>query len=174
CAGMAAAQPTPNGAPAAETPANRLSSTLTEPALVVEQLAGRGITFQYQCVHDLSKAPMGAPGDQDWFSRYSSDLTATIDGHKAIGWSGGTIFLHGKEHQQLFGRVYDGFAQTPSNIDAAPLLMLYEAWAQQSMFDEKLGMKAGRIDANTDFDVVSTAADFLNSSMGYSPTIMEF
>jgi len=35
-------------------------------------------------------------------------------------------------------------------------------------------IKAGRIDANTDFDVVATAADFLNSSMGYSPTIMEF
>jgi porin len=117
---------------------------------------------------------MGAPGDQDWFSRYSSDVTAKIDGHRAMRWSGNTIFLHAKDHKELFGHGYDGFVQTPSNIDAGSLLTLYEAWAQQSAFDDRLRFKAGRIDANTDFDVVSTAADFLNSSMGYSPTIMEF
>ena len=67
-----------------------------------------------------------------------------------------------------------GVFQGYSNIDADSQLMLYELWAQQSFFSRKLRIKAGKIDANTDFDAVPTAADFLNSSMGYSPTIMEF
>jgi carbohydrate-selective porin OprB len=91
-----------------------------------------------------------------------------------VKWTGGTIFLHGKQHQELSGQAYDGVVQGYSNIDASSRTTLYEAWAQQSMFEDKLRVKAGRIDANTDFDVVATAADFLNSSMGYSPTIMEF
>jgi porin len=35
-------------------------------------------------------------------------------------------------------------------------------------------MKAGRVDANTEFAAVENGGDFLNSSAGYSPTILPF
>ncbi len=168
------AQQPGDGANVPESRWNLLSSTLAAPDRQLQRLANRGVTFQLQCVHDLSKAPMGAPGAQEWFSRYSSDVLATIDGKSAMHWAGGTIFLHGKQHKVTSGQAYDGVAQVYSNIDADSRTTLYEVWAQQSIFAEKLRVKAGRIDANSDFDVAATAADFLNSSMGYSPTILEF
>ena len=140
----------------------------------MKALEDRGISFQYLAVNDLSKAPIGAPGDHDWFGRYSLDLSATVDGEKSMRWKGGTVLLHAKRHAQETGLVNVGVAQAYSNIDADPQTSLYEAWVQQILFADRLRIKAGRIDANTDFDVVSTAVDFLNSSMGYSPTIMEF
>lgn len=153
---------------------NWFAETSSAPKQALAQLAGRGITLQYQGIHDLSRSPIGAPGAQGWFSRYSADITATIDAHSAAHWAGGTIFLHGKDHKELSGQAYSGVEQAYSNIDADSRLTLYEAWAQQGLFDGRLLARAGRIDANADFDVVATAADFLNASMGFSPTIMQF
>jgi len=47
-----------------------------------------------------------------------------------------------------------------------------EFWFEQAWRDGKLRIKAGKIDANTEFALVENGADFLNSSMGYSPTIL--
>jgi porin len=171
---VALAQGIETAVAASEIPVNWLNYTRPLPTQALQQLASRGVTFQSQCIHDLSRAPFGAPGAQVWFTRYSSDVMASIDGHKALGWTGGSIFVDGKEHKEISGRSYDGVAQAYSNIDASSRITLYQAWAQQSAFGDKLRVKAGRIDANTDFDVVATAADFLNSSMGFSPTIMDF
>lgn len=137
-------------------------------------LARHGIGLQYQYVQDLSKAPMGTQGDHAWFSRYTWDLCATLDGGKSVGWSGGSALIDLKQHMQEFGRMYDGVAQGYSNLDTNSYTTLYAAWAQQSLLRDHLRVKGGIVDANTDFDAVATAADFLNSSMGYSPTIMEF
>lgn len=155
-------------------PSGWFLSGFTRPARTLRQFAERGVSFQYLYVHDLSKSPLGPPDSQDWFGRYSWDLTAIIDAHKTLGWTGGSAFFDLKQHAQEYGSMYDCDAQGYSNIDAPSRTVLYQAWAQQQLFGSHLRLKAGRIDANTDFAAVSTASDFLNSSMGYSPTIMEF
>lgn len=152
----------------------RAAASFRAPVQRLRTLPERGVALQSLYVHDLSQAPIGAPGDHTWFGRYSWDVSATLDGEKLAGWRGGSAFLHGKQHLQEFGRMYDGVAQGYSNIDAASGTMLYEAWGQQLLLDKRVRLQAGKIDANTEFDTVATAADFLNSSMGFSPTIMEF
>ncbi|HEY1501507.1 MAG TPA: carbohydrate porin [Acidobacteriaceae bacterium] len=156
------------------SPASSALNGFTTPARTLHQLAEHGVSFQYLYVHDLSKAPLGLPDSQNWFGRYSWDITSTIDAGKALGWTGASAFLDLKQHTQEYGSIYNCDAQGYSNIDAPSRTVLYQAWAQELLFGSRLRLKAGRIDANTDFAGVSTAADFLNSSMGFSPTIMEF
>jgi carbohydrate-selective porin OprB len=76
-----------------------------------------------------------------------------------------------KQHTQEFGSCYENVAQGYSNIDGVSRTTVYESWAQQVLFGDRLRIKIGKVDANTEFAVVQTSADFLNSSMGYSPTI---
>ncbi len=67
-----------------------------------------------------------------------------------------------------------GDLQGFSNIDAPAFTRLGEAWYEQRMAAGRWRIKAGRMDANRDFASIEASADFLNSSMGYSPTIRAF
>ena len=133
-----------------------------------------GVSFQGVLVYDWSK---GLDSDQDsgaGFGRYSFDLSMSLDGRKALGWEGSAGFVRLKHHINHFGETYDGAAQIFSNIDAPSRTTLYELWLEQRLLSNKLRFKAGKIDANTEFASVPTAGDFLNSSMGFSPTIVAF
>jgi porin len=158
------------GANAPLTWADRLG----DPAGLAERAGGYGTALHYQYVHDLSTGPPGTSQKRNWFGRYTWTLSASVDLQKAAGWSGASFYASMKQHVLEFGRVDDSVAQGYSNLDASPHTTLYEAWIQQQTFGGRLTLKAGRMDSNVDFDAVPTAADFLNSSMGYSPTLMDF
>jgi carbohydrate-selective porin OprB len=128
----------------------------------------------YQYDHDLSAIPSAAPGAPGWFGRYTWTLSATMDFRKLMGrnQASGTVSL--QQHEPEFGQVDAGVDQAYSNLDCDHHTTMDEAWIQQRALGGKLTLKAGRIDANADFDTVPVASGFLNSSMGYSPTLMEF
>ncbi len=63
-----------------------------------------------------------------------------------------------------------GDLQGVANIDAADTLRLGELWLQTTL-SQGLSIKVGRVDANSEFAHVQHAGEFINSSMGYSPTI---
>ena len=156
-----------------EPAAARPARTWTNPARRAVETAGRhGISLQSLYVHDLTSAPAGA--GRGWHGRYSWDFGVVVDGEKAAGVKGLSGALHVRQHMREYGAPWEAPAQGYSNIDAGNFSGVYEAWAQQVLGAGRVRLKAGRIDANTEFDAVATAADFLNSSMGYSPTIMEF
>ena len=106
--------------------------------------------------------------------RYSFDLSLALDGEKAFGGKGTSGLLRLKHHVNHFGQDDAGPAQGFSNIDAPSRTTLYEGWLEQRLFSDRLRIKAGKIDANSEFAAVTIAADFLNSSMGFSPTIVGF
>jgi len=133
-----------------------------------------GLAFQAQFVHDWSKN-LSSGSDADYgFGRYSFDLFANIDSQKSLGFAGGTGVARLKQHINEFGWTDVGASQVLSNIDASSRTTLYELWWQQQWMAGKLRLKGGKIDANTEFAVVENGADFLNSSMGFSPTILAF
>lgn len=140
----------------------------------MEALKGDGITFQGLLVNDWSKGTNAADTSADGFGRYSFDLSMTLDGKQLLGRDGATGFVRLKQHLREFGSSSDGGAQVFSNIDAPSRTTLYEIWLEQKLLSGKLRLKGGKIDASTEFAVVQGAGDFLNSSMGYSPTIMDF
>ena len=151
-----------------------VSILATEPRRVLRDLAQRGISFQTMLVNDWSKSLQRGTDSDQGYGRYSLDFSATLDGGKLVGVAGSTGFIRLKQHLSEFGGTYDGSAQVYSNIDAPSRSTLYEAWVEQRLMSDKLRLRVGKIDATNDFATVATAGDFLNSSMGYTPTIQGF
>lgn len=56
--------------------------------------------------------------------------------------------------------------QGVSNIEAESSWRIYEAWIQQNIFPLRTSVLAGLYDINTEFDVINSAALFINSSHG--------
>jgi porin len=141
--------------------------------LALHDLNERGISLQGTMIYDWSKE--FEPGESEaGFGRFSFDLSMPVDGKRLWGLNGSAGMIRLRHHLNNFGEDSSGEEQLYSNIDASPRTTLYEVWIEQRVFAEKLRLKFGKIDANTEFAVVQTASDFLNSSMGYSPTIIAF
>jgi len=163
---------------ASNSDANHDSVSVTqlasEPRHLLQDLSARGVSFQGMLVNDWSLGLSSSNEPDTGFGRYSFDLSATLDGKKLLGRDGSTGFIRLKQHMREMGDDDDGAAQLYSNIDGPSRTTLYELWLEQKLLSGKLRLKGGKIDANTEFAVVQNAGDFLNSSMGYSPTIMDF
>ncbi len=102
------------------------------------------------------------------------ETSVSLDLDKAFRWKGARISA--SFHDYFGTDATDDLirdAQGFSNIDAQPLNRMYELWFEQSLANGKVRIKLGRIDANTEFAFVENAGEFLNSSMGYSPTILD-
>ena len=82
---------------------------------------------------------------------------------------GFTIFVEGLNIHG--GRPVDfaGDAQGVSNLAAPSGSRIEEAWIQQTLFDARVSILAGRYDLNTEFDRSQSSGLFLNSSFGIGP-----
>jgi porin len=132
-----------------------------------------GVSVQGVMIYDWS-FELSDKESHSGFGRYSFDLGVPIDGSKLWHLDGSAAMLRLRHHLNNFGNDELGEIQLFSNIDAGERTNLYEAWFEQKLFSDKLRLKMGKIDANTEFATVQTASDFLNSSMGFSPTIVAF
>jgi porin len=131
-------------------------------------------------VHGFLKTELST----DFHSGFTSDGTdarslvetsLSIDLSKTVSWKGAR--LNASFHDYFGSNATDelvGDVQGFSNIDARSNNRIYELWFEQTLAHGKVRLKMGRIDANTEFAYVENAADFLNSSMGFSPTILGF
>jgi carbohydrate-selective porin OprB len=64
-----------------------------------------------------------------------------------------------------------GDIQGYSNIDAERFDAFAEVWYEQRLAQNRVRLKIGSVDANTEFAFVEAAEQFINSSAGFSPTI---
>lgn len=62
-----------------------------------------------------------------------------------------------------------GALQEISNLEAPKEWRLYEAWMEHQVRSPRISILAGVYDINSEFDVVASAGDFLNSSFGFGP-----
>jgi porin len=134
-------------------------------------LANRGVTFIISLTGDGSKDLLGGLNTQSTAWRQLFDAAVQIDS-KLIGLNGGTFYA---DFQNESGRngsdLLTGDLQKFDNIDADGRTQLSELWYQQVLFEGAVRIKAGKADANTDFDVIDNGGDFINSSAQNSPTI---
>ena len=96
----------------------------------------------------------------------------TFDPQPCLGITGGQLFAqyfyrHGPNASAEIGDI-QGF----SNLDAERLSKAGEFWYEQKLFRDHFRLKVGQVDANAEFAFVASASEFLNSSAGYSPTIL--
>jgi len=95
----------------------------------------------------------------------------TIDTDRLFGLLDGTMFINFLNHNGEDGSGDAGDFQAFSNIDSDGRTEIAEFWYEQGFLDGKLRIKVGKIDGNAEFAFVDHGGEFLNSSMGFSPTI---
>lgn len=97
------------------------------------------------------------------------DLEVDIDLNKAVGWHGGKIHLsaYGIQGQDLSTQ-YVGNIMTITNVESQPsLAKLGELWAEQRLLDDRLGIRAGLLEADRYYIISPTANVFVNSTFGF-------
>lgn len=97
------------------------------------------------------------------------DLTGTFDLQRLAGWRGATAFLYVLGNRGSSPSDLVGDMQGVSNMDAPDTWKLYEAWIEQALAGDRLFVKAGLYDLNSEFDVIGSGGLFLNSSHGIGP-----
>lgn len=110
-------------------------------------------------------------------------LEFTVDGDRAWGWRGGTLHA---DVQGLWGPSLTdivGDVQVLDNIDGPAFIGIGEAWIQQVAARGRFRIKVGRMETNDEFAAVGLQNGprpvrvrevFVHSSMGFSPTVLNF
>jgi porin len=99
------------------------------------------------------------------------DLTLTCRLVELTGWDLGSLFLYGLSNHGGNPSEAVGNVQGVDNIEAPEGTQLYEAWWQKTLLSNRLSALVGLYDVNSEFDVISSAAVFLNSSFGTGPEL---
>jgi len=136
------------------------------------ELDDRGILFEASITTDLSTNFDGGLNTAGNALRSLFNVNLTLDTERLVGWEGGTIFLNFQNHHGADASADDvGDAQAFSNIDADGRTEIAELWFEQVTPDGVLRVKIGKVDTNSEFAYVDNGGEFINSSMGFSPTI---
>jgi porin len=137
------------------------------------RLEDRGVSLAGSYVHDWS-APLSGGLSRHGAARGLLDVNLTLETEPLIGLPGGQFFAQFLHHHGRDGSLDVGDLQAFSNIDADPFSKTYELWYQQELFDGKLRVKVGQVDANTEFAYVDAGGDLIHSSAGFTPTLWGF
>lgn len=103
-------------------------------------------------------------------SRHLFDVNATADFEKMFGVKGGTFFVDAYVGTMRGGSRDVGDFQGVSNLEYGKNGgQVAEVWYEQKLLDEKLRLKLGKIDANSEFFFPTMGGYFLSSSPMLSP-----
>ena len=127
--------------------------------------------FESENASDWSRVLSGGLNRGDSVYRQLFDANLTLETERLGGWNGGVFFAAFQNQNGPNGSELIGDIQTYSNIDADGRTQLAAMWFEQRFFDDQLRIKLGKMDANEEFAFPEFAQLFVQSSMGYSPTI---
>lgn len=102
------------------------------------------------------------------------DLFATVDLEKWIGCEGGRWAVLFQNHAGINGHSLAGDEQFFDQVDASPnpqRSQISELWYEQKLFDDRVRLKIGKVDANNEFAFVESGSDFAHGAFGNAPTI---
>jgi porin len=103
--------------------------------------------------------------------RNTFDIGLIVHLDKFLGWDNGIFSVYTENFSGDNGTDDTGDFQFYSNLDADNYRGYFEVWLERTYFDERLRVKVGKVDANTEFAYVENGVEFLNASMLFSPTI---
>lgn len=95
------------------------------------------------------------------------ELTLLPD--RLVGWRGGRVFLSVLGTLGGAPSALVGDDQGLSDVQAPGGVRVEEVWLQQNLLHDRLSLLAGRWDVNAEFDCLSSASLFVNSSFGVTP-----
>ncbi len=138
-----------------------------DPGGVRAALAVAGITYGINYTGDYYDVARGG------FSRGSTfngllEVYGAADLEKVLGWRGANFHFNG---YNIEGRgpstAHIGNIFTVSNAEALATVRLFELWIEQSLFDNKLQIRAGQLGADSDFFISDNATLFINGTFGW-------
>lgn len=140
-----------------------------------ERLEAKGLTVGGETISEFSSVFDGGINQRGSF-RNLLTVDAEADMDALLGLRGGTAFIqYLSVNAEDGGSLDTGDLQVYSNIEnASSLDVIYELWYEQLFFGDRVRIKAGKVDANSEFAFVEAAGDFANSSAGFSPSIFAF
>jgi porin len=136
-------------------------------------LAGHGVQLDVTYTSEVFSNLSGGVKDDD-ATRHRGDLSIglTLDTEAAGWWEDGTFFVHLQgQHGAGISEDFTGDFQVLSNIDADDFFQVSEFWYEHQFLEERLRLKLGKMEANSDFAGPEYGSEFLNSSGGVAPTI---
>lgn len=136
------------------------------------RLASGGVVVGGEYIAEYSGVLDGGVRESGSF-RNLLTIDAEFDLETIAGLEGGRLFVqYLSVNAERGGSMDAGDIQVYSNIENDRSLdVIYEAWYEQFLFGERLRLKVGKVDANSEFGFVDVAGDFSNSSAGFSPSL---
>jgi carbohydrate-selective porin OprB len=134
-----------------------------------DALGEAGVQVDLQLIQDLFVA-RGGLEDGEAHMRYA-EVGVGLDLEALLGLSGTTFFVDAYHTAGDSLSALLGDWQVASNIDSDPVDVLAELWLEQAGAGGAYRVKVGKMDVNSEFAFVDNGGEFLNSSMGFSPTI---
>lgn len=134
-------------------------------------LFDHGILIDSNLIVDWNDNLMGGLNTHSNIYHERFNLTFTGDTKKLFNLEGGTIFAaYQLQHGPHASNTLIGDAQNiNSNTDADGRSQLGQLFYQQKIGDFRF--KAGKVDGNSDFDVMDNGGEFLNNSFSTTPTL---
>jgi porin len=103
------------------------------------------------------------------------DVNLTLDMGKLEGLTGGTFYADLEDHAGTDPSAeLVGDAEKFTKFNYSKFLQVAEIWYQQVLWAGKVRIKAGKVDANSEYSVIDNGLLFLNSSTQVSPTVLTF
>ncbi|MDZ4830516.1 MAG: carbohydrate porin [Phycisphaerae bacterium] len=134
-------------------------------------LEEHGVTIEGSFTIEWADAISGGIG-RKWIHRNYFDINAAFDTEKLVGWQGGKFYVEVASSYTQDGGVFVPVTQWTSNIEVAEdTFQIANLWYEQRLFDTKLRLKAGKIDASTEFGFLDATDGFLNLSALLPPTV---
>jgi porin len=140
-----------------------------------QRLERAGITIDASLVLEGFKNFCGGLNTSRVVGASTFDLSLSVGTEKLFNWQGGEFYVDLEDHAgQNPSTALVGDLQVFDKLNSKPYLEVFELWYQQKLFNSKLRLKIGKVDANTEFSVIDNALEFINSSTQVSPTVFLF
>ncbi|WP_247313061.1 carbohydrate porin [Bradyrhizobium sp. 141] len=130
-------------------------------------LAGKGLNFGATYIADnIANVSGGVKRGAIHFGRLDLSVDADLD--KLVGWTGGRFYANAFViYGQGLSRNYVMNLATISEIEALPDQRLYNAYFEQSLFNDRLNIRAGQQAADVEFFDSQTDDLFINGTFGW-------
>ena len=136
------------------------------------KLEDAGFTFDVLLTADYSKNFQGGIDTAGDAFRHLLEATVLLDTAKLLHIPGSDVFI---DFQQQNGPhaslTLTGDVQNFDDIDADGRTQIAQLWYEQRLLHDLLRFKIGKVDANSEFEVLTNANEFINATFGYTPTI---
>ena len=136
-------------------------------------LEDHGVTINSSLLYSPFAKTRGGMNDGRAGRGYSLfNLSVTVDTEKAGLWKGGTFYAL-YQNKKGFGLTSEAMGDWMGldGWDWREMNQISEYWYQQMFFKDKLRLKFGKQDANTDFCFLNSGWDFTNTAHSVNPTV---